>query len=529
MGRFLNPDNSAFQSALNANIYVDKSGLLDYTNKVIGSIDAFICNSRPRRFGKSITANMLTAYYSKGCDSKAMFEKLNIGKSESFEMHLNRYDVIHIDLQWCIEPAGGAAGLVTYITKCVVEELREKYADILPETVTSLSEALSYINAAKGTRFVVIIDEWDVLIRDEAHNKVVQEEYISFLRGMFKGTEPTKYIALAYMTGILPIKKYKTQSALNNFEEYTMLAPKAFAPYIGFTKEEVEVLCKKYKCSFEEVKLWYDGYKLSDYQIYNPRAVVNLMRWGEFQSYWSQTGTYEAVLPLINMDFDGLKTAVIEMLSGVAVEVEVDTFQNDTVSFADKDDVLTYLIHLGYLGYDQKKKKAFIPNEEIRQEFQKALKRKKWNELIDLEQISSELLEATCNIDEACVAEKIEQIHREYVSTLQYNNENSLSCVLTIAYLSSMQYYFKPKREFPAGKGFADLVYLPKSEYRAEYPALLLELKWNQSAETALEQIKDKQYPESIKEYTGSILLVGISYDKKTKIHKCKIERYEKR
>lgn len=308
MGRFLNPDNSAFQSALNANIYVDKSGLLDYTNKVIGSIDAFICNSRPRRFGKSITANMLTAYYSKGCDSKAMFEKLNIGKSESFEMHLNRYDVIHIDLQWCIEPAGGAAGLVTYITKCVVAELRETYADILPETVTSLSEALSYINAAKGTRFVVIIDEWDVLIRDEAHNKVVQEEYISFLRGMFKGTEPTKYIALAYMTGILPIKKYKTQSALNNFEEY-------------------------------------------------------------------------------------------------------------------------YLIHLGYLGYDQKKKKAFIPNEEIRQEFQKALKRK----------------------------------------------------------------------------------------------------KWNQSAETALEQIKDKQYPESIKEYTGSILLVGISYDKKTKIHECKIERYEKR
>lgn len=528
MGRFLNPDNSAFQAALSAKIYVDKSELIAFTNSVLGSTDAFICNSRPRRFGKSITANMLTAYYSKGCDSREMFSHLRIGRDVSFEAHLNRYDVIHFDIQWCIEPAGGPEQIISFITEQVITELNAAYPKVLPEQVVSLSDALSCVHAALGKKFIVIIDEWDVLIRDEANNRKIQEEYINFLRGLFKGTEPTKYICMAYMTGILPIKKLKTQSALNNFEEYTMLTPKVFAPYIGFTEEEVRILCQRYHRDFSEVKHWYDGYRLGAYQAYNPRAVVNLMYWGEFQSYWSQTGSYESVLPLINMNFDGLKTAIIEMLSGAAVEVDVGTFQNDTVSFADKDDVLTYLIHLGYLGYDQMRRMAFIPNEEIRQEFQAALKRKKWNELTELELQSADLLEATLDMDAEAVAKKIDQIHTEYVSSLRYNDENSLSCVLTVAYLSSMQYYFKPKRELATGRGFADLVYLPKAEYRADYPALLVELKWNQSASTALTQIREKDYPESIREYTGKILLIGINYDKKTKVHQCKIEEYKK-
>ena len=424
MGRFFNPDNNAFQSVLNAKIYVDKSGLIEYTNSVLGSTDAFICNSRPRRFGKSVTADMLTAYYSRGCDSKEMFSHLKINGVPSFEKYLNQYDVIHFDLQWCMESAGGPKHLVSYVTDRVIEELQMVYSNFLPEEIHSLPEALSRINVATKHRFVIIIDEWDVLIRDEANNNAVQEEYIRFLRGLFKGTEPAKYIALAYMTGILPIKKFKTQSALNNFEEYTMLAPKTFAPYIGFTEDEVGALCKKYDRDFEEVKRWYDGYKLADYQIYNPRTVVNIMQWGEYQSYWSQTASYESVLPLINMDFDGLKTAVIEMLSGAEVEVDVNAFQNDAVSFSDKDDILTYLIHLGYLGYDQRRRMAFIPNEEIRQEFQTILKRKKWNELTQLEQSSAELLDATLDGDEKSVAHKIDQIHMEYVSALQYNDEN---------------------------------------------------------------------------------------------------------
>lgn len=212
---------------------------------------------------------------------------------------------------------------------------------------------MAYINEATERKFVIIIDEWDILIRDEANNSKVQQEYIDFLRGLFKGIEPTKYIALAYMTGILPIKKLKTQSALNNFYEFTMLDADRLAPYIGFTEDEVAVLCEKYGRDYDKVKHWYDGYVLEDYQVYNPRAVVSLMLNGKYKSYWSDTGSYETILPWINKDFDGLKIAIIEMLSGAEVKVNTRMFQNDTVSFANKDDVLTYLIHLGYLGYDQ--------------------------------------------------------------------------------------------------------------------------------------------------------------------------------
>lgn len=198
---------------------------------------------------------------------------------------------------------------------------------------------------------------------------------------MFKGNIPTGFIDLAYLTGILPIKKIKTQSALNNFEEFTMLDPKIFAKYIGFTEEEVQGLCTQYKCDFQEVKRWYDGYLLKGYQVYNPKAVTEVLRWNQFQSYWSDTGTYEAIVPLINMNFDGLKTAIIEMLSGTSVKVRVRSFQNDIVSFANKDDVLTYLIHLGYLGFDQTSQMAFVPNEEIRQELIESTESQKWNQL----------------------------------------------------------------------------------------------------------------------------------------------------
>lgn len=527
MGRFVNPDNSAFQVALNSEIYVDKTGLLENLNKKLDTMQGYICNSRPRRFGKSLTANMLAAYYSCGCDSKEMFSDLAISKTDDFNKHLNKYDVIHLDIQWFLSNAKDAGSVVSYITQNVLDELRKTYPDTsLSDTIT-LPEALSRIREKSGRKFIVIIDEWDVLIREEAANKKVQDEYINFLRGMFKGLEPTKYIRLAYLTGILPIKRVKTQSALNNFDEFTMIDAGMLAPYIGFTEDEAQDLCSKYGRDFEQVKRWYDGYVLDGYQVYNPIAVVKfVVRGGGMKSYWSATGTYEAIVPLISMNFDGLKTAIIEMLSGIPVKVQVLFFQNDPASFANKDDVLTYLIHLGYLGYDQHRQTAFIPNEEIRQEFTIAVESTKWSEWFALGKESAALLNATLDMDAEAVAGSIEKIHMEYASAIQYNNENSLSSVLTIAYLSAMQYYFKPVRELPAGRGFADFVFIPKTEYLQEYPALVVELKWNKSARTAIQQIKDKKYPASIESYTGDILLTGISYDKKTKKHQCIIEKY---
>ena len=528
MGLFLNPDNRAFQDAINAEIYVDKTGLLEVTNRFLATPQKFICNSRPRRFGKSMAANMLAAYYSKGCDSHELFAGLVIEKNSDYEKYLNKFDVIHFDVQWCFKEAGSAEKTVSFITQTILSELRDIYGDIIPEHVKKVSGALAYISAATGNKFVIIIDEWDVLIRDEAMNKAVQEEYIDFLRNLFKGIEPTKFIALAYMTGILPIKKYKTQSALNNFLEYTMINPGPLASYVGFTKEEVTLLCQQYNIDFTELKRWYDGYLLGGYHVYNPCAVINLIFQGNFQSYWTQTGTYESILPLINMDFDGLRSAIIDMLAGESVEVIPYFFQNDMVSFRDKDDVLTLLIHLGYLAYNQKRSQAFIPNEEIRFEFAMATKVNKWSELISFQKESRALLNAVLDYDTEAVSEMLEKIHNQYTSVIEYHDENSLSSVLTIAFLSTLDYYFKPVRELPTGRGFADFVYIPKPMYREDYPALVVELKWNKSAATALQQIKEKRYTESLRDYAGEILLVGINYDKKTKEHTCSIENVMK-
>lgn len=528
LGRFLNPDNVAFKRTLNSKIYVDKTEFLDFTNQMINTNSAFICNSRPRRFGKSVTADMLTAYYSRGCDSKKLFSDLKIGSLENFEENLNKYNVIHFDVQWCLEPAGNPKKLVDYITRNTLNELREEFHEIISEEIESLPDALSKINAKTGKQFIIIIDEWDVLIRDEAAQLDVQEEYINFLRGLFKGSEPMKYIGLAYITGILPIKKLKTQSALNNFDEYTMLDAGEIAKYIGFTQDEVKKLCVKYETDFEKVRHWYDGYLLGEYHIYNPKAVVSVVTKRTFQSYWSQTGSYEVIVPLISKNFDGLKTAIIEMISGDMVKIDTGTFQNDAVNFSNRDDVITFLIHLGYLAYDEKKQCAYIPNEEVRQELLKATRQKKWKEFIEFERQSDSLLDATLDMDEETVSAVIEKIHMQYTSAIRYNDENSLSSVLTIAYISSMKYYFTPIREFPAGRGFADFVYLPKPEYINIYPALLIELKWNKNVQTALEQIKKNLYPESLLSYTGDVFIVGITYDKKDKTHKCKIEKYEK-
>lgn len=525
MALYLNPSNSNFTEDSNRAIYVDKTELIAVLNRKIGTGDKFICNSRPRRFGKSMAANMLAAYYSRGCDSSQLFARYKIAHDESFRKHLNQYDVIHIDVQWCRCNVQSAGDVVPYVQKHVLRELTDEYPNILTDHSISLAEALALVNEKSGHRFVIIIDEWDSIIRDDTEDTAAHDIYINFLRSLLKGNLPSGYLCLAYLTGILPIKKVKTQSALNNFDEFTMLDAGELAPFVGFTQQEVMDLCQKYNRNFDDMKLWYDGYLLEEnLPVYNPRAVVSSIKSGKLKSYWSQTGSYEVIAQLINMNFDGLKSAVIHMLSGESLRINTKSYQNDMISFRNKDDVLTLLIHLGYLAYDEKTSKAFIPNEEIRSEFVEAVEDNNWTELTELQIRSEKLLQSTLSMDCAAVAEAIEAAHMNYASVIQYNDENALSCVISMAYYSAVQYYYLPIREFPAGKGFADLVFLPKKE-RPELPALLIELKWNKSAETAIRQIKDRKYVESIKHFSGNLLCVGINYDKKTKKHTCDIEK----
>ncbi len=525
MGMYVNRGNESFDRARRSRIYVDKTGLLEYTNEVVGTEQCYICNSRPRRFGKSMAAGMLAAYYGRGCDSRELFEGLEIADKPSFEEHLNKYDVIHLDMAYLLVQNKGAADTVAFMQKCVIDELKVIYPGILTDEDTELPFALSKVNDAAGARFVIIIDEWDAIFREAAGDKDGQQAYIRLLRGLFKGEQSKDFTVLAYMTGILPIKRYNSESALNNFKEFTMVNPKRFSAYIGFTQQEVKELCDTYHMDFEEMARWYDGYSFRQVQhVYNPNSVVNAILDGEYDSYWSNTVSYESLREYISMNFEGLRDLVVQMFSGARCRVDIGGFQNDMTSFKSRDDVLTALIHLGYLAYDVDTREAYVPNEEVRIAFARAVRDTGWEPVIRAVRDSDRLLKATWDKDEELVAEYIDKVHRENTSILQYNNENALSCVVTLAYYNAVNEYTLI-REMPSGKGYADLVFLPR-KYSAK-PAMVVELKYGKSAQSAIEQIKERQYPEALKDYRGKLLLVGISYDK-DKRHSCLIEEWVK-
>lgn len=521
MGIYLNPGNEAFTESLRSEIYVDKTGLIAYTNRVLGTKQKNICVSRPRRFGKSMAAEMLVAYYSCGCSSKSLFYGLEIQTQSNFDKYLNKYNVLFLNIQNFVSRVENTEDLITYLQDKVLEELKESYPEQLFDNEPLLVTALEKLYKTLGTEFVFIIDEWDCIFREKKHNTEIQAQYLNFLRDLLKDK---LYVKLAYMTGILPIKKYGTHSALNMFDEFSMTDPGILAQYVGFTQTEVENLCKKYMMDFGETQQWYNGYCFDkDLYIYSPKSVIDAMRRGKFNSYWTKTETYEALKIYIDMNFDGLKDAIVTMLSGGRSKIDTGTFQNDMTTFTGKDDVLTLLIHLGYLGYDAEGEEAFIPNEEVRAEFVRAVKKSGWNDIIKAISASEDLLIATWSNDEEAVANGIDSVHMETTSILSYNNENSLSCVISLAYYSARTYYTFI-REMPAGLGFADIVLLPHKKF-PEKPAIILELKWDESALGAIKQIKTKQYIKALNNYKGSVLLVGINYNKVSKKHQCVIEK----
>ncbi len=527
MGMLLNPGNTGFASSLSSSIYVDKTELIECTNHVLGTEQRFMCVSRPRRFGKTMAAKMLAAYYSQGCDSFELFKNLKIANSPAFEKELNKHPLIYLDVQWFLSVSrdkGNVEQTVSYIQNEVIKELARQYLDIVKPDDISLSEVLFRIHSRIGEQFVIIIDEWDCLFREEKNDTRLQENYINFLRGIFKGILAESSICLAYITGILPIKKYGTQSALNNFDEFTMINPMPLESYVGFTQEEVYQIYNKYNLDFEEARQWYDGYVFrNNLHIYNPKSVLDAALRGQFGSYWTQTETYESLRRYIEMDFDGLKEAIITMLGGGRCKINTNKFQNDMTSLKSKDDVMTLLVHLGYLAYDAREGEVFIPNQEVAGEFENAVEDGGWEEIMLAIKESEEMLNATLWGDAETVAQGMGRVHMENTSILAYHNELSLSCAITIAYYSAKKDYTLI-RELPTGKGFADIVFVPHRH--CDKPALIVELKWNSASEGAIAQIKKNNYINSLKNYEGNILLVGINYDKKSKEHQCVIEEY---
>ena len=527
MGSYLNPGNFSFHGSLRSKIYIDKSELITKTNEVLYTEQKYICVSRPRRFGKSMAANMLAAYYDRSENTEELFQNLSISKDRSYKENLNQYDVIKINMQEFLSMSETVEEMLQMLKDYLVSDFKEAFREIQFRDEKNLIQVMKDVFSHTRCPFVILIDEWDCLFREYKQNKEAQKKYLDFLRAWLKDKD---YVALAYMTGILPIKKYGSHSALNMFTEYSMTNPREMAEYFGFTEVEVKKLCERFHRNFEETRAWYDGYELVTvdgeekicYSMYSPKSVVDVMLSGVFDNYWNQTETYEALKSYIKLNFDGLKDAIIRMLAGERVQVNIGTFSNDMTSFQGKDDVLTLLIHLGYLNYHWPDKTVTIPNKEVSQEYINAISTMDWAEVTRSVEDSKMLLEALWNMDEKAVAAGIDKAHRE-ISILQYNNENALSCTINLAFYFAREYY-TIIRELPTGKGFADVCFIPR-KIHLDKPAVIIELKWDKTAQGAIRQIKEKQYVHALNEYRGELLLVGINYDKGTKMHTCVIEQ----
>ena len=515
MGIYLNPGNEEFKNTINKMIYVDKSLLIEKIGTYSKAINQYICISRPRRFGKSTDANMLVAYYSKGCDSHNLFNHLKISNTENYQKDLNQHNVIHLNMQDFLSMTNSIEDMLILLSEEVIFELTQKYPVTTSRNILSL--VLSRIFSQYNESFIFIIDEWDCVFRDFKQDKEAQEKYLNFLRNLLKDKS---YVKMCYMTGILPIKKYGTHSALNMFDEISMIEPRSYSEFMGFTEEEVKALCEEYNVDFTMMQYWYNGYHLKEnISIYSPRSVTASIADHNFLNYWSQTETFEALKEYIDLNFDGLKEDITAMMAGMKVDIDISSFQNDMTTFHSKDDVMTLLIHLGYLGYDSINQKVYIPNNEVNGTFITSVKNSNWNIVSTMLKNSKNLLEATWNLDAKKVAEYIQEAHYE-TSILQYNDENALSYTISLAYIAAKEFY-TIIRELPTGKGYADIAFIPKMDK----PAMLIELKYNHDVETGIDQIKKKNYPKGLEHYQNNLLLISISYDKTTKEHSCMIEK----
>ena len=525
MGLYINKGNEAFQRIRNSE-YVDKTELISAINSTLFTENCYTCVSRCRRFGKSMAAKMLAAYYDRSCDSRSLFADLKIASDPSFEKHLNKYPVIYLDMSDFVTRFKDES-IVGHIEEELKEDIHDAYPEVEYRAKDDLMGDLIRIAQTTGQRFIFIIDEWDAICREFAPNTKPMDEYVNWLRRMFKGGLSAETFAGVYMTGILPIKKYKTQSAMNNFQEYSMMKPGGMAGYFGFTKAEVKALAAKNGMDYDELEKWYDGYQIgNELSIFNPNSVMTAVREHWCESYWGRTGAVDAISSYISMNYEGLKDDVILMLAGGRCKVDPTGFKNDLSEINSRDDVLTVLIHLGYLSYDRVRKECHVPNLEVAGELETAIRDNNWKPVVDSLKRSEQLLHDTLDGNAEAVAKAIEAVHDENTSILSYNNENSLACVISLAYYYAKNDYIV-HREYASGKGFADLVLIPRKN--VDSPAIVVELKYGSTVDTAISQILQKNYPAKVAEYANNLLLVGISYDPKTKKHSCVITPSEQR
>ena len=541
MGTFVNPGNDSFLEDINSIIYVDKSPIIIELNKLFRTNQKFICMSRARRFGKTMITALISAYYSKHCNSREIFEGLKLSQYEGWDKHLNSINVIQIDINGRYSNAIDKSQTIKQMQADVVDELRKYFPTVQIADSATIATAITTIYRELKETFVIIIDEYDVLVRDDSATATLRKEYISFLNSLFKDYATKNAIALAYITGILPVLRDRVESKLNNFAEYTMLKPGPFAQYFGLTSKEVKEICQKHNVDFEMCKLMYDGYSFKKSRkelcqpddngeplihIFNPYSVVQAVTQDEFSNYWTTTSALESITLYIDANIAGIQDDIKSMLKEEkGIKINVRLYNNNVEHFTTKDEVFTYLIHLGYLAYDPTNGTCHIPNGEIKQAWLDIISKSTGFEAIrQMLDTGRALIEATENGDFEAVAKALDDSHADISNPLTYNRESSMQSAILMAYFYARKDYLVFS-ELASGSGYADVLSVPTF---VQKPVIIIELKKDGEPSTAIEQINTRNYAHAFRYHSGrEAVLVGVTYDAESKLHRCLIERVE--
>ena len=517
MGLYLNSDSilKKYTRLYKNEYFVDKSLIINQINKLIGSFDVYLCVTRPRRFGKTSLINMLGAYYSKAADSSQIFDTLKISQANGYREHLNKYNVISISFNEIPDNLKTYDQYINNITNQVKKEVISEF------NLTDIeeSDSLKRVLQKSKQQFIFLLDEWDYIFNNNLFEES-QDKFLEFLRNLLKDES---YVELCYMTGVLPIKKYSSGSALNMFDEFTFLKDRKFGEYFGFTEDEVLDLCEQNKyMDFKKLEEWYNGYTTArGIKIYNPRSVVKALKNDYCESYWTNTGAMDEVSQYLKYNVLEIRDDVIKMVSGQEIDIIInEEFRAGQGTPKTKEEIYSAMIVLGFLSYNDGYLK--IPNKELMIEFEKALRDKSFGYVSEIIENSRTMLKATVDKDTETVEKILHYIHNSEIPILQYNDENSLSCVITLAYLSARDTY-RVEREEKTGKGYADFTFHPR---RKNDTAFIVELKKDEVPEVAINQIREKEYIQKFKaENEGKeVLAVAICYDSKKKEHHCEIE-----
>lgn len=535
MGIYLNSESAytLYKSETQKPYFVDKSRMIEELFPLIEEGANHICITRPRRFGKTVTANMISAFFSRAREASDIFDRLKISTSQNYSKYRNQYNVIHISLNDISRQCTTYEEYITRIEQRLVRDLKRAYPQAELDGEESAVDALMEIYTENSeNRFIFVFDEWDFLFHQPFVTEKEKREYLSYLRSLLKDRP---YVILAYMTGILPIAKYSSGSELNMFTEYTMLSEEKFSEVFGFTDSEVDTLYQKYtdytehiKVTREGLRYWYNGYHtFSGERVYNPRSVVCALRNNNLGNYWTSAGPYDEIYYYIENNVAAVRDNLALMVSGIPVPAKIREYAATSMNLNTKDEIFSSMVVYGFLSYENGK--VSIPNKELMDRFDEMLQREpSLGYVYRLARASDRMLEATLSGDVDTMAEILELAHDTEVPLLRYNNETELSAVVNLVYLSARDRY-RVEREDKAGTGYVDFIFYPETDKSID--CIILELKVDSSPEEAIRQIKTRKYDLRFRErigeeqkYTGRILAVGISYNKKTKKHICRVE-----